>query len=350
MLWVSTSIATRGGVATFVRNMQATSLWRDWDICHISTHTDGSVPDRLRAFISGFARFLVEISVRRPCVVHLHTSSYGSFARKCCLAWVAMAFRIPVVMHVHGAKFVEFFNGSPRPVRLLIRTTLEGCDAVVALGDTWAKRLGRIAPRAKVVVVPNAIKPAPRSDHATVGPVHVVFVGEVGERKGTFALLRAWARVISDPKVPPAQLTIAGNGRVEEARRLAGHLGIDATVDTTGWLSSADVTQLMSIADVLVLPSLNEGQPMAVLEAMAHGLCVVASDVGGLSEMIGDSAGVLITAGDEDELVEAMSYVVGDSEARSRFGAAALERVNAEFDIDVISNRFDQLYRRLAGE
>lgn len=349
VLWVSTSLTTRGGIATYVRNMQATSLWQDWDIRHISTHTNGSVPTRLIAFLSGFVRFVVELSVLRPPVVHLHTSSDGSFARKCVLAWVAMGYGVPVVMHVHGSRFSEFFEGSPRPVRHLIRVTLERCAAVIALGDAWAARLVRIAPRADIVVVPNSIKPVIGFVQPTQGPVHVIFIGEVGERKGTPILLRAWARMMLEPDIPQARLTIAGDGHVDKARELVEALGIRATVDVSGWLSTAEVTHLMSTANVLVLPSLSEGQPMAILEAMARGLCVVATDVGGIAEMLGDSGGVLIRPGDETELTEALSFVVRDSEARSRIGAAALDRVVTEFNIDMIADQFDQLYRRLTG-
>ena len=348
-LWVSTSMSTRGGIATFVRDMRETALWREWNIHHVATHRNGAVITRITTFISGLASFIAELVLHRPDVVHVHASSHGSFARKCVVTWISVAFRVPVVLHVHGSSFDQFFENSPRPVRTLIRGTLERADAVIALGSTWATRLQRMAPCARIVVVPNAIRLNVSVERVTSGPVHVVFLGEIGDRKGTFVLLRSWAKMLAGSDVVHARLTIAGDGELDRARDLVAALAIDGSVDVHGWLSPTEVSQLLASAQVLVLPSLNEGQPMAILEAMARGICVVASNVGGMPEMVGEAGGVLVNPGNVDELADALTYVVTDHDARSQFGARALQRVEDEFDVDVISRRFDQLYRRIAA-
>jgi glycosyltransferase involved in cell wall biosynthesis len=348
-LWVSTSLSTRGGIATFVRNMRETALWRQWNIHHVATHRNGTVLARVATFISGLACFVTELVFRRPDVVHIHTSSYGSFARKCLLTWISVTFRVPVVLHVHGSEFHRFFDNTPRPIQMLIRATLERADAVIALGNTWADRLRHIAPRAHIVVVPNAIRPNVSVEQVTSGPVHVVFLGEVCDRKGTFLLLESWAKMLVGSDVAQARLTIAGDGELDRARDLVAELAIGASVDVCGWLSPTEVSQLLASAHVLVLPSLNEGQPMAILEAMARGICVVASNAGGIPEIVGEAGGVLVNPGNAGELADALAYVVTDYDARSRFGARALQRVKDEFDVDVIARRFDKLYRRIAA-
>ena len=94
-----------------------------------------------------------------------------------------------------------------------------------------------------------------------------------------------------------------------KARNRAEELGIADQVRVTGWVAPAQVEPLLSGSHVLVLPSTFEGQPMAVLEAMAHGLCVVATDVGGVSDLI-DECGVLIPVGDLGSLVDALRHVI----------------------------------------
>jgi glycosyltransferase involved in cell wall biosynthesis len=84
---------------------------------------------------------------------------------------------------------------------------------------------------------------------------------------------------------------------------------------------------------------------MAILEAMAKGICVVASNVGGIPELLDESCGVLVHPDDVAELADAITYVVTDHDARARFAANALKRIHDEFDVDVISRRFDELYR-----
>lgn len=348
-LWVSTSMATRGGVATFVRTIRQTRLWTDWEIHHIVTHRDGSIATRLRTFVTGAVAFVMALVFHRPDVVHLHTASYGSFVRKATLAWIARIARIPVVLHVHGAEFHSFYCRSPGSVQWIIRSTLTHASAVVALGAGWAGRLELIAPQARIIVVPNAVRPRVAVTQPTAAePVHAVFLGEIGDRKGTFTLLDAWAKLLADGiGQGRARLTIAGDGEVRRARDTVTELALNDSVNVLGWIGSDAVADLLETAQVLVLPSRNEGQPMAILEAMARGLCVVACNVGGIPDLIDDSCGVLVAAGDVDALVSALRHVLRDHEDRSRLGSAALRRVEADFDVEVVSRRFDTIYRQV---
>jgi glycosyltransferase involved in cell wall biosynthesis len=86
---------------------------------------------------------------------------------------------------------------------------------------------------------------------------------------------------------------------------------------------------------------------MAVLEAMAHGLCVVATDVGGIPDLVDDGCGVLVPPDDEDALVAALHGVLGDPERRARLGARAWARVREEFDVDLTWRQLDTLYEDL---
>jgi glycosyltransferase involved in cell wall biosynthesis len=249
---------------------------------------------------------------------------------------------------VHSGEFDRFFANAPGLVRLLIRATLERADTVIALGDKWADRLRDIAPRARIVVVPNAIRPDSPVEHQTSGPVHVVFLGRVGDSKGTFTLLDSWAKMLADSGATvQARLTIAGDGEIDRARDRVAALGVGASVYVRGWIANTTVPELLASAQILVLPSQNEGQPMSILEAMAKGVCVVASNVGGIPELLDETCGVLVNPDDVTELADAITYVVTDHDARARFGAHALQRVQNEFDADVVSRRFDELYRRL---
>ena len=347
-LWASTSLSTRGGIATFVRTIRETPLWQEWDIHHVATHRNGTVATRIITFVFGLVNFVAELALHRPDLVHIHMSSYGSFFRKCLLTWVSSVFRVPIVLHVHGSDFHQFFANAPGVVRLLIRATLERADTVIALGNTWADRLHDIAPRARIFVVPNAIRPDSPVEQQTPGPVHVVFLGEVGDRKGTFTLLNSWAKMLADSGGSVhARLTIAGDGEIDRARDRVAALGLGDSVDVRGWIATADVPELLASAQILVLPSQREGQPMAILEAMAMGVCVVASNVGGIPELLDENGGVLVNPDDVTELADAITYVATDHNARARFGAQALQRVQNEFDVDVIWRRFDELYRRL---
>ena len=100
--------------------------------------------------------------------------------------------------------------------------------------------------------------------------------------------------------------------------------------------------------EVLVLPSRSEGQPMAVLEAMAHGLCVVVTDVGGISDMVDVSCGVFVPVDDSHALAAALGAVITDHARRERLGAAALQRVRERFDAEVAWRTIDAIYEEVA--
>lgn len=346
-VWVSTSLDTRGGVASCVRSLLATPLATTWQVHHVATHVDGSVAARLAAFARGLAGYTVALA-RRPAVVHLHTASYGSFVRKAVVAWMAFAMRVPVVLHVHGGEFHLFHARAPRPAQRLITRTLERADGVLALGDLWAERLRGLAPRANVVVVPNGVRAVDAVAQPVGGePVHAVFLGDVTDDKGVFVLLDAWAK--AEIGGPVARLTIGGAGQLDRARATVDELGIGRSVELRGWIDPAGVPALLRSAHLLVLPSRAEGMPMVVLEAMANGLCVVATPVGGIPDMLGavEPCGVLVPPDDVDALAAALQRTMSDAGLRARLGAAALDRVRAEFDIEVAWRRIDDLYRSI---
>lgn len=343
-LWVSSTFSTYGGIATFVRNMRETEIWAAWNVRHVATHCDGSMLRRIAIFAVGFVLFIKELLIHRPDVVHLHTSERGSFIRKGLLLWVSKSIRIRVILHMHGPEFYEFAKGSRPIAQKLIRLTLEEADSVIALGNSWAELLLEVAPRARVVVIPNSIRPQGAVRRPASGPVNVLFLGELCSRKGISILLNSWVDVLSSCESDSVKLTVAGWGEIERARNQVSELGIKDSVDICGWLDKTEVAELLAITDVLVLPSIKEGQPMSILEAMARGICVVSTTAGGIPEMIGNGEGVLVRPGDADELSAALVNVIKDANLREQLGYNALLRIKREFDSDEIARKFDDLY------
>lgn len=360
-LWVSTSPATRGGVASAVRSIRTTSLWDDWRIQHISTHRDGSHLARVGAFARGATRFGWVLLTDRPDVVHLHTASYGSFVRKSLLAGLCRRAGVPFVLQVHGGAFVEFHDRSPGWAQRWIRSTLTASGCVLALGERWARQLRRIAPDARIEVVRNGVRPGPvhagptptgerqagerQAGERQAGPVHVLFLGDVTADKGVFVLVEAWARVVEQSAGRAVRLTVAGGGDLARLRAAIDVAGVADSVSAPGWIAAEDVPALIASAHVLVLPSRHEGQPMSVLEAMAQGLCVVATDVGGIPDAVGD-AGILVAPDDVTALARALTTVL-DDDVRRLLGARARERIRSEFDVTLAARRLDEIYRAI---
>ncbi|MGY1685900.1 glycosyltransferase family 4 protein [Geodermatophilus sp. SYSU D00867] len=331
-------------MATYVRNVEATDLWQRWGVRHISTHGDGSKLRKVALFVRGATRLAVEL-LSRPDLVHVHASARGSLFRKAVVVRLCRLARVPVVTHVHDGTFEEFYRALGKPAQHVVRKTLEYSDVVIALGPRWAERLRALFPGLDVRALPNGVsRRSPQPVDQPEEGVHVVFLGLVGELKGTFDLLTAWGSLRWPEAAAPPRLTIAGNGDVDRARAVRDTLPNGAGVEVLDWLEPAAVEALLDSAHVLVLPSTHEGQPMSVLEAMARGLCIVASDVGGIPDLVEDgSTAILLPPRDPARLAATLQRVIEDAGLRRRLGAAAWRR-SAAFDLNVLADRLDEVY------
>lgn len=121
--------------------------------------------------------------------------------------------------------------------------------------------------------------------------------------------------------------------------------GLGSSVDVLSWLGPDEVARLLDSAHVLVLPSRNEGQPMSILEAMARGVCVVATDVGGIPDLVEDGVSArLLSADDPAGLAKVLGEVVDDADLRARLGTAGRDRAKQQFDVDEVWRRIEGLY------
>ena len=225
-----------------------------------------------------------------------------------------------------------------------------------SVADFAARTIG--IPPAKLVVIPNGIpledfQPGDRSRaRVDLGiPLHAVVVGTVGRLrpvKGTSHLLEAWSRLASDH--PNAILLLVGGGPQQAAlERMSRRLGISEHVRFLG--NRADVPALLRGMDVFVLPSLWEGMPNAALEAMAVGLPVVATAVGGTPEVVVDRVtGLLVPPGDPDALAESIARLLYDPDLRYKMGRAGRERVVNHFSVERTVERTTRLYELLLME
>jgi glycosyltransferase involved in cell wall biosynthesis len=256
-------------------------------------------------------------------LVHINLSSKGSTYRKLIIAQWARLLRVPYVLHLHGANYQSYWIGDHSLMDRLIRRMFEGSARIIVLGTVWRDFVAKRAPAAadRIVIIPNATD-APALPHKGGGAqTHILFLGRIGDRKGVPQLGEALHRM---QHLPGWRATIAGDGAVEEARQQALAYGIGDRVELPGWVGGDTVAQLLSEADVLVLPSLAENLPVSVIEGMAAGLAVVTTPVGAVEDIITDGVtGLLVPPGTVDELTDALTRVVEDKSLRDRLGTAA---------------------------
>src|ERR687894_2861477 len=203
-----------------------------------------------------------------------------------------------------------------------------------------------------ITTVPNAVVSAPeaRSEEPPTGLRERPLVGVVARlqpEKGVANFLKAAVRVA--PQFPEAHFVIAGDGPLrQELVSLAEDLGLRDRVHFLGFRS--DASELMGSLDVLVVPSLTEGSPLVTLEAMAAGVPVVASAVGGIPDQIRhDKEGLLVPPGDTDALSNALLALLRDPPRSRRLGEAGRRRVASRFSHATMVRQIEDVYRDVLG-
>ncbi len=203
-----------------------------------------------------------------------------------------------------------------------------------------------------ITIVPNAVVSTPeaRSEVPPTGLRERPLVGVVARlqpEKGVANFLKAAARVA--PRFPEAHFVIAGDGPLrQELVALAEDLGLRDRVHFLGFRS--DASALMGSLDVLVVPSLTEGSPLVTLEAMAAGVPVVASAVGGIPDQVRHGKeGLLVPPGDTGAMGDAIVALLRDPARARSLGEAGRRRATTEFSHASMVRRIEDVYREVLG-
>ncbi len=347
---VGTHLSNTGGIRAVVQGYHEAGLFERFAAVYVATHGAGGRMAKLRAALLGWMRVVLELARQPAPLVHVHLASRASFWRKSVVCLLALAARRPYLLHVHGGEFLRFYLEELGPLRQrFVRHTFAHAAMVIALSEEWRERLARLAPRERIEVLPNAVAlpalPAPARGSRTHGETTVLFLGDVCRAKGCFDLVRAFARTAA--RHPAARLVCAGPGDCGELRELARTLGLADRVSCPGWLDSRAKAAALAAASLFVLPSYAEGMPMALLEAMAYGVPVIASAVGAIPQVLrGGADGVLVRPGDIEQLAVAMTELLQDEPRAAALARSARARIEADFSMDTALEALTRLYAR----
>jgi glycosyltransferase involved in cell wall biosynthesis len=290
------------------------------------------------ADLTALAQILRLIRREQPAIVHTHTSKAGFIGRL-----AAVIARVPAVIHQpHGHVFYGYYSARRTAVfTALERQAARWTDRIITLTDRGAtEHLARgIGRAAQYVAVPSGVPtaelraaaPARREARARLrldpDAFVVVGLGRLVPIKGFDLLVRALPAVVA--QLPAARLVLVGDG-AERPRldALARSLGVTARLEMTGELF--DVTTHLAAADVLAVPSRNEGMGRVIVEAMALGIPVVATAVGGIPDVVTDGeSGRLVPPEDVVALAAALVELGRDEALRDKLGEAAQARAES---------------------
>lgn len=286
----------------------------------------------LHSFLRSASR---NMEIRRPDWILAHfTLPGGEVARR----W-AGRFGVPYAVVLHGADVPDSQKrrfGAVYPlIKPLVRRVWRQAARVIAVSDGLRELALRTWPGGRIEVVPNGVdierfRPAEMPTVRDGGTLVVVAVARLVEIKGLQHLIAALARIPADMR-SQIRLRLCGTGPYEgELRRQVREAGLDEQVEFAGLIAYDEIPRQLRQSDVFVLPSLQEGLPLSLLEAMASGLPVVATAVGGIPGVVKDGVnGLLVPAAAPAALRDALVRLLANPALRQRLGTAARRTAEA---------------------
>ncbi|MBK9073087.1 MAG: glycosyltransferase [Myxococcales bacterium] len=352
-----------GGQEMLVLRLAAAQRAQGWDVRVVSLATaapaladafaTAGVPVHVVAKQAGLdvalpVRLARLLRTLRPKIVHTHNPLPLIYA-----AWPARLAGARVIHTKHGKNPAVGANLIAR------RTAAAAVEAFVAVSEGTAAqaRLARECATGKLTTIVNGIDvtrfvpdPAARMKwRAAWGPVDaaadvcvVISVGRLDENKHHAMLLAAVAALPAEVAAR-VRVMIIGEGPLHDALAAqALALGLADRVRLMG--RRDDVAELLAAADLFALTSRSEGLPLAVAEAMACGLPIVGTDVGGMRDVVGD-CGALVTSEDAPALTVELARLIAGDELRATLGALARARAVAQFSLATMATEYEALYR-----
>lgn len=317
-----------GGMESVIRTLSGNRVGAD--VTYV--HATWSAQSRLRTIYWTVASALAIARLPRTAVVHLHMTEGGSFVREGGLAVLAGFRRLPTVVTLHGADFDASVSQHP----WLVRRVLRACGAVTCLDRRHVPRIEDLAPKPQVSHVPNPVairRDVPDAD--TTEPL-VLFVGEIGTRKGADVLGDAWHTVRAT--IPDARCILVGPATSLELDPQEG-------LEIRTAASADQIADLLQRCRCVALPSRAETLPTILLDAMAAARPFVSTPVGRIPSL--SQGGVLVPVGDPSALADAVIRLLADPDAARELGRAGQSYCEESQGIRVIDALLRDIYSEL---
>jgi glycosyltransferase involved in cell wall biosynthesis len=342
IVMLGTSLNAPGGMTSVVLTLRAGGLFQAAQVTYLASYEGKGLFRQLRVFSAALVRLLNTMLRRNVGLVHVHSASRGSFWRKSIACVCARAFGIPYVFQIHSGEFPTFYHHECGNVaKWWIRNTLNNASVVICLTEYWQRQIATIATNARTSVIGNPVEVPPTLRNARDSVRNVLFLGRLRQKKGVFDLVQS-IPIVDRPNV---KFILAGDEDADGVMAMAKDLGIAGQVDLPGWVDGEKKNTVIAEADMFVLPSYFEGFPVGILEAMANGIPIVTTPVGGIADVVVDRQhALLVPPGDVAALADAIRTLVDNQEMRIALRVAAYHRVAENYSVPVIVSRYLALY------
>ena len=306
-----------GGIATFIEN--AVHYLNGSGEVQVDVYRTGKRNWRISNLLHGIfeifllLQFVFSRKMSRYDIYHINTASYLSFIRNSLYVWVCKRlFKGRVILHIHGGEFLKFYYNSGELVKSIVQSTLEIADAVIVTSPSWVPKIKNVANLKKIYYLFNGFdkkalpcmnsKECRRILGLPFAKKILLNVGILIEVKGHKYLINAMKEVINART--DVLCIIIGDGPLrKKLQQRVKELELSEYIKLVGPKPHNEIFLWMKAADVFVLPSLNEGTPTVMFEALGAGLPFIGTSVGGVPDIItSDEYGLLVDPANPEDL------------------------------------------------
>lgn len=355
VLLVGKGAPDRGGIPSFLDTLRFGDLAREHDVTFLNVAHHGT-PQGGETSVANVVRTLLDAyrvwrSAGGHDIVHIHSALAPTVTvlRAGLLALAARSRGCAVIVHAHGGN-IETWLTSPRPRRVM-RLAMRPAHRVVAVWTAGQRALSVALGPDKVRLVDNGVEAAsyslPEPPH---DPPRILYVGLLTPRKGVLDLISA-SRALRTSGVDHELWLLGGTPDEGPAAAVPVLAAADGHATLLGTRPPEEMPAAYAKADVFCLPSWWEAMPLSVLEAMAAGLPVVATDVGDVARAVVDGkTGYVVPQQSPEQLAAALRPLLTDPSMRTQFGAASRARVDEHFSSTVTARAVSALYAEVQKE
>lgn len=287
------------------------------------------------------ARLVKTLAGSKFDAVHLNTSGELAAIRDLIISYLTTFFKVGLVYHIRFGRIPVIAYHNSLEWRLICKV-MHRATTVIVIDKATFLAVKQFAPKVSVVYIPNFVNIAnlPTRDIAIKEKKVALFVGWVIPAKGINELIDAWK------KIKQNEWCLKIVGPIDSTyKELLMTMLPPQHIELIGELPHSETMVQMANCDLFVLPSYTEGFPNVIVEAMALGRPIVASDVGAIPEMLADGAGIVVKSKDSNALAEALEQVLSNSDLRKSLGSKAEMKANHIYSIDIVFNEYIKVWK-----
>ena len=339
VLMVGPDRLVHGGISGVVNLYYEAGLETKVNLKYIGTMREGSKISKLLVAMCAYFSFI--LSLPKYDIVHIHAASDRSFERKSFFVRAAYKHHKKIILHQHGGDFINWYNSLPDKKKEKVQEVLDMADKMLVLAPNWQDYFGNLTDKSKIIVFPNTI-PIPENFDKDYKNKKILFLGRICEAKGIRELIGASKELRST--FPEVTIELGG---IWEDKKLEKEIREDCpNIRYLGWLTGENKDKALREASIFVMPSHFEGQCISIVEAMARGCAIVASNTGGIPMMVHDrETGILVEPKSSKSLYEGIRSVLEDIQLMEQLGKHGREMAASEYNIEnAIKKLYEEVY------